>query len=116
MKTKEQVLEHLMHVGYSKDAITKIMGFLIGNGTKTIDEKVVHVIGNKDFDYFINWYQEDAVNEPGNDCPVCNLFEHLFNAYDIASNIGNDKLNEELDEMMNLMLDIFITEADDDNK
>lgn len=56
MKTKEQVLQHLMEVGYTKKAINKIMGFLIGKDLKTIDEQITYKIGENNFEYFMNWF------------------------------------------------------------
>lgn len=56
MKTKEQVLKHLKEVGYSKRAINKIMGFLIGKDLKTIDEQITYKKGEESFEYFMNWF------------------------------------------------------------
>lgn len=56
MKTKEQVLQHLMEVGYTKKAINRIMGFLIGKDLKTIDEQITYKKGEESFEYFMNWF------------------------------------------------------------
>lgn len=56
MKTKEQVLEHLMEVGYTKKAINRIMGFLIGKDLKTMDEVIEYKTGENNFEYFMNWF------------------------------------------------------------
>lgn len=56
MKTKEQVLKHLMEVGYTKKAINRIMGFLIGKDLKTIDEQITYKKGEESFEYFMNWF------------------------------------------------------------
>lgn len=59
MKTKEQVLEHLMEVGYTKKAINKIMGFLIGKDLKTIDDQITYKKGEESFEYFMNWFNSE---------------------------------------------------------
>lgn len=56
MKTKEQVLQHLMEVGYTKKAINRIMGFLIGKDLKTIDEHMTYKKGEESFEYFMNCF------------------------------------------------------------
>lgn len=56
MKTKEQVLQHLMEVGYTKKAINRIMGFLIGKDLKTMDEVIEYKKGEEIFEYFMNWF------------------------------------------------------------
>lgn len=59
MKTKEQVLKHLMEVGYTKKAINRIMGFLIGKDLKTIDEHITYKKGEESFEYFMNWFNSE---------------------------------------------------------
>lgn len=59
MKTKEQVLKHLMEVGYTKKAINRIMGFLIGKDLKTIDEQITYKMGENNFEYFMNWFNSE---------------------------------------------------------
>lgn len=56
MKTKEKVLKHLMEVGYTKKAINRIMGFLIGKDLKAIDEQITYKKGENNFEYFMNWF------------------------------------------------------------
>lgn len=59
MKTKEQVLKHLMEVGYTKKAINRIMGFLIGRDLKTMDEVIEYKTGENNFEYFMNWFNSE---------------------------------------------------------
>ena len=40
MKTREEVLNHLLENGYNKKAINKICGFMVARELKTLDEKV----------------------------------------------------------------------------
>lgn len=109
MKTKNQVVEHLKAVGYSRLAINKIMGFLIGNGQKEIYEVMEFLPGEGTFDDFINWYQSET-EEVEPECPVCKAFRHLFSAMDMAVNNDDLETLDELDSLMNIMLDIFIVD------
>lgn len=63
MKTKEEVLKHLMEVGYGENASTKIMGFLIGQGLKTPDEEITYKKGEKRFEDFYNWFNSKEVKK-----------------------------------------------------
>lgn len=114
MKTKTQVLAHLAKVGYSKEAIMKIMGFLIGNGTKTIDEEVVYLIGNGDFSDFMNWYQSD--DDAEQECLICKAFDKLFDAMKVADENEDEEMTQKLDDLLDIMLTIFVEEADGNNE
>lgn len=109
MKTKNQVVEHLKTVGYSRVAINKIMGFLIGNGQKEMCEVMEFLPGDGTFENFIDWYQSE-VEEPENPCPVCKAFRHVFAAMDMAAENDDLEMLDELDSLMNIMLDIFIVD------
>lgn len=63
MKTKEQVLKHLMEVGYTKKAINRIMGFLLGQGLKTPDETITYMKGDRPFKDFYKWYNSKEVKK-----------------------------------------------------
>lgn len=56
MKTKEQVLNHLLEVGYTKEAIGRICGFMVANGMKSVDKKIKYKVGDNDFKNFNDWY------------------------------------------------------------
>lgn len=114
MKTKEQILSHLKNVGYKQSEISKIMGFLIGNGTKTPKEAVYYVKGNHTFDDFLAWYQSEAEEDCVGNCPICTMFKLLFSAMDVATDNNDLETLCYLDELMNVMLDTFI--EDDINK
>lgn len=62
MKTKEQVLKHLKEVGYSKRAINKIMGFLIGKDMKAVDEQITYKKGENTFEDFMIWFDTNWEN------------------------------------------------------
>lgn len=114
MKTKEQILAHLKSVGYNQSEISKIMGFLIGNGTKTPKEVVYYVKGNRTFDDFLEWYQSEQEEDCVGNCPICTMFKLLFSAMDVATDKNDIEMLSYLDELMNVMLDTFI--EDDVNK
>lgn len=62
MKSKEEITNHLKHVGYDDKTIIKICGWLIGRGIKAIDERVQIRRGNNNFDFFINWYNNEFIS------------------------------------------------------
>ena len=47
MKTKEEIVKHLYNVGYTDQAMHKIVGFLIGSGIKEEDEVMTLKKGSK---------------------------------------------------------------------
>lgn len=109
MKTKEQILQHLKVAGYKRSEIGKIMGFLIGNGTKTAKEAVHYIQGGHTFDDFLEWYQSETSNEDyAETCPICAMFKLLFNAMDVAVDNNDLETLGYLDELMSIMLDTFI--------
>lgn len=59
MKTKEQVLEFIRSNGFTQRAMDKICGFLIANDIKGVDENIVYKVGDKDFNFFFNWFTSD---------------------------------------------------------
>lgn len=113
MKTKEQVFAHLKANGYKKTEIQKIMGFLIGNGTKTPKEAVRYSVGNGTFEDFLNWYQSEVedLSRDNNKCPICAIFEVLFSAMDSAAESGDLVTLTYLDELMDILLDIFVEDV-----
>lgn len=55
MKNKEQILEHLLEVGYTDKAIVQICAYLIGAGVKKRAEVLKIRKGDADFDDFLVW-------------------------------------------------------------
>ena len=84
MKSKEKVLEHLKNVPYSKMAISKILGFLIGKGIKEEDERIVvqqcDCCECCEWSDFWLWFNDEYDDE----CVLCTLLSDL-----------SDKINEE---------------------
>lgn len=56
MKTRNEVLRHLLENGYSKKAINKIVGFMVAKELKALDEVVKILKGDGTFDDFFKWY------------------------------------------------------------
>ena len=107
MKTKEQILQHLKVAGYKRSEIGKIMGFLIGNGTKAPTEVVHYSVGTGTFDDFLTWYQsENDVME--DECPICDMFRLVFSAMDLADRRNDMQMCEILDSLLDKMLDEFV--------
>ena len=82
MKTREEVVQHLVECeGYTADARTKITGFLIGNGMKESNEKLLIKKGLLDWQDFYDWFTyepKEEVEEPitmGDVLDVCGLME-----------------------------------------
>ena len=112
MKTKEQVFAHLKNCGYKESEISKIMGFLIGNGTKAAKEPVRYRRGVNTFDDFLEWYQsEPSEDEVSESCPICTMFKILFSAMDSAVEKEDLEILGYLDDLMSIMLDTFIEDT-----
>lgn len=84
MKTKKDVFAHLQENGYSNSAITKITGFLIGNGMKQDKEVIRYKRGAGSWEDFYNWYME---KKPEKKEPIYHVFAALFAAKDAAHDI-----------------------------
>jgi hypothetical protein len=113
MKTKEQVFAHLKSCGYKKSEISKIMGFLIGNGTKTAKEVVYYAQGDRTFDDFLEWYQSEQEVIEEEKCPICEMFRLVFEAMEVADAHCETQIGDILDELLNEMLDTFIEDYTD---
>lgn len=111
MKTKDQILQHLKVAGYKRSEIGKIMGFLIGNGTKTPTEAVRYSVGTGTFDDFLVWYQSEKGVLEEEKCPVCEMFRLVFEAMEIADAHCETQIGDILDELLNKMLDEFIVDT-----
>lgn len=122
MKTREEVLNHLLENGYTKNAISHILGFMVARELKTVDEKVRYLKGDGSFEDFFRWYNDcDApiVEDETLDieyCPKCVLNTLMA---DIAKFIEYDIANEEWDLLdrhmaqMTFLLDLCEEEDED---
>lgn len=111
MKTKDQILQHLKVAGYKRSEIGKIMGFLIGNGTKTPTEAVHYSVGTGTFDDFFAWYQSEEDVREEEKCPVCEMFRLVFEAMEIADAHCETQISDILDDLLDRMLDEFIADT-----
>lgn len=79
MRTFDEIRVHLTKTAYTKDAITKIMGFLIGAGLKGDNETMHVVYGASTFDDFLAWINEndecDCCDE--SDCVLCGIINDI---------------------------------------
>lgn len=94
MKTREEVIKHLMQVSYDKEAALRIMGFLLGNGIIQKGEEIEFRGKSKnkelnDFDYFFDWFVSEK-------CPLCGLIDFLLEKHEESVCAGNHKLAEEI--------------------
>lgn len=55
-RTKEELLKHAESTGYTKSAILKITGFLIGIGMKDESETMLWTIGVHEWSHFYAWF------------------------------------------------------------
>lgn len=115
MKTKDQILQHLKVAGYKRSEIGKIMGFLIGNGTKTPTEAVHYSVGTGTFDDFFAWYQSEQDVQEEEKCPVCEMFRLLFEAMEIADAHCETQISDILDDLLDKMLEEFIVDTTKEN-
>ncbi len=59
MKTLKEVKAHVDKVGYNQLAIQKIEGFLLGYGLLGKEFEMEYMIGERDFDDFITWFNSE---------------------------------------------------------
>lgn len=111
MKTKEQILHHLKIAGYKRSEIGKIMGFLIGNGTKTPTEAIHYSVGTGTFDDFFTWYQSEIDPIEEVNCPICEMFRLVFEAMEIADAHCETQIGDILDDLLDKMLDEFVIDT-----
>lgn len=79
MKTIEEIKVHLTKTAYTEEAITKIMGFLIGAGLKEANEQLHVVYGASTFEDFLNWLDEgvDECECDECDCVLCSIINDI---------------------------------------
>lgn len=113
MKTREEVLNHLLENGYNKKAINKICGFMVARELKTLDEKVKILKGDKTFEDFYRWYYDcDAECY----CPRCileSLIEDITEVLLLDMEMGKDELVERRAMQLDFLLSLG--EIDDED-
>lgn len=103
MKTIEEIREHLTKTAYTKDAVTKIMGFLIGAGLKGDEERLLVVYGASTFEDFLEWINNDDCNCCC-DCVLCSIINDIAKRLESAD---NDDLAAYYAEQLAFLLDAF---------
>lgn len=83
MKTKEDVVRHFEEYGYSKDALNRILGFLVGAGIKEFDEEMLIQFGNGTWADFYEWWNSE--DEECDDCCLCGLIEYLVEQHNTCN-------------------------------
>lgn len=111
MKTKDQIIQHLKVAGYKRSEIGKIMGFLIGNGTKTPTEAIHYSVGTGTFEDFFTWYQSDCDGPEEEKCPICEMFRLVFEAMEIAEAHCETQIGDILDDLLDKMLEEFVVDV-----
>lgn len=125
MKTKSEVLDHLLKNGYNKKAISKIAGFMVGKELKEPNEIIQVQKGELTFDDFLNWFNsidkdvkdsnEEWVELELGYCPKCvieslldDVALRLLNVRPCDTTLANrlEKQLEFLDDMWAMFSDI----------
>lgn len=113
MKTREEVLNHLLENGYNKKAINKICGFMVARELKTLDEKVKILKGDKTFEDFYRWYYNatpKAEECEGCCCPRCileSLIGDISKILLLDMELGKDELVEKRGRQLDFLLSLL---------
>ena len=122
MKTKEQVLNHLLENGYNKKAISKITGFMVAKELKALDEVVKILKGDKTFEDFFKWYHscettpKEAKCVEIEYCPCCvleTLCDDIARLIDLDIKYSQDELFDRHIMQMAFLLDLYEAEDED---
>lgn len=97
MRTKEEVEKHLKETGHSKNAINRILAFLVGAGVKEFDEQMMVKYGDGTWAEFYEWWNNDDECE---DCVFCDLMNYLCEQH-------NKSTNEEEKELINRFIEFL---------
>lgn len=111
MKTREEVLEHLMKVAYSREAMPRLMGFLVGAGIKTNEEQLKVVYGASTFEDFLSWYNGEETTCDDCNCVLCSIINDITKRLEDAE---DDFLVAYYAEQLAFLLDAFGLVDDDE--
>ena len=81
-RTKQELVKHAKEYGYTKAAIQKISGFLIGVGFKDESELLLWKVGNGTWGEFLAWYNGKDLTKTVFET----IMEDLFKLLDKAEN------------------------------
>lgn len=122
MKTREEVLNHLIENGYNKKAINKITGFMVAKELKALDETVKILKGDKTFEDFFKWYHDCESTSKEEECteieycPYCvleTLCEDIARLIDLDIKYNQDELLDRHIMQMAFLLDLCEAQDED---
>ena len=109
MKTKEEVLKHLLETGYTMKAINRIFGFLVGLGVINYDEDVNIKHGEHKWEDFMSWWNDKDAKK---NHIVGDFFEYLAERYIL----GNETEQERVHVFLDFLIDEYGVEVNEDNE
>jgi hypothetical protein len=101
MRKREEVEKHLKSTGYSKNAVNRILAFLVGAGVKEFDEQMIVKYGDGTWAEFYEWWQNE--NEC-DDCVFCDLMDYLCEQHNKST---NEDEKEEIGRYIEFLIDAF---------
>lgn len=101
MRTKQEILEHLKRVPYTKKSALKIIGFLSAVGYIEISERLefrsrMESVNSLTFDKFIAWYNDDTFDKNVFDGLRKDLEESLKDALDDSDTNSVDRITNQI--------------------
>ena len=101
MKTREEVEKHLKSTGYSKNAVNRILAFLVGTGVKEFDEQMIVKYGDGTWAEFYEWWKNENDCE---DCVFCDLMDYLCKQHNKST---DEDEKEEISRYIEFLIDAF---------
>lgn len=112
MKTKEQVISHLEKNGYTKKALCKILGFLIGVGVKEESEEFyVKVSGDLKWSDFWEWWNKDDDEFLNEEDILLSIIEDIADRYSKAE---DERERERYETQIGWLVDEFGIEYEEE--
>lgn len=112
MKTKEQVIAHLKENGYTKKALCKILGFLIGAGLKEENEEFyVKTSGDLKWNDFWSWWVTEE-EEPDAEDILLSILEDIADRY---SETNDENKKKRYEAQISWLIEEFGVEYEEDD-
>ena len=89
MKSKKQIINHLLKVGYGSIAMAKICGYMVAMNMKGVNESVSIKIGDNSFADFIDWVNTQQI-EKIDDIKVGDYLHHEIVGDFVVMEVGED--------------------------
>lgn len=105
MKTRLEVEKHLKSTSYSKNAVNRILAFLVGAGVKDFDEKMLVIYGDGTWADFYEWWNNE---DKCDDCVFYDLMNYLCERHNKST---NEEEKEKISRYVEFLVDAFV---DDD--